>query len=87
MTLPQAADGSPSAPRAVVGHIFIYPGDNSGFVGEPLTLQRWLRILGADFKLLSSLRHDHTTPWGSLQRFHFGFWKLLLGRLALTATR
>jgi ubiquinone/menaquinone biosynthesis C-methylase UbiE len=28
-------------------------------------------ILGADFKLIDSRRHDHTTPWGAVQRFQF----------------
>lgn len=28
-------------------------------------------ILGADFKLIDTRRHDHATPWGALQRFQF----------------
>jgi cyclopropane fatty-acyl-phospholipid synthase-like methyltransferase len=28
-------------------------------------------ILGAEFKLIDSRRHDHTTPWGAVQRFQF----------------
>jgi SAM-dependent methyltransferase len=28
-------------------------------------------ILGADFRLIDSRRHDHTTPWGAVQRFQF----------------
>lgn len=28
-------------------------------------------ILGADFKLIDTRRHDHTTPWGAVQRFQF----------------
>jgi SAM-dependent methyltransferase len=28
-------------------------------------------ILGAEFSLLDSRRHDHTTPWGAVQRFQF----------------
>jgi SAM-dependent methyltransferase len=28
-------------------------------------------ILGTDFKLIDTRRHDHTTPWGAMQRFQF----------------
>ncbi|MGO4573205.1 class I SAM-dependent methyltransferase [Microvirga sp. 2TAF3] len=28
-------------------------------------------VLGKRFKLLSTRRHDHTTPWGSVQKFQF----------------
>jgi SAM-dependent methyltransferase len=28
-------------------------------------------ILGTDFRLIDSRRHDHTTPWGIVQRFQF----------------
>ena len=28
-------------------------------------------ILGTDFRLMDSRRHDHTTPWGVVQRFQF----------------
>jgi SAM-dependent methyltransferase len=28
-------------------------------------------ILGIDFRLIDSRRHDHTTPWGVVQRFQF----------------
>lgn len=28
--------------------------------------------LGPGYRLLRSLMHDHHTPWGSVQRFHFG---------------
>jgi SAM-dependent methyltransferase len=28
-------------------------------------------ILGAGFRLIDSRRHDHTTPWGAVQRFQF----------------
>lgn len=28
-------------------------------------------MLGADFNLIDSRRHDHTTPWGAVQRFQF----------------
>ena len=31
--------------------------------------------LGAGYQLLRSLIHDHRTPWGSLQRFHFGLFR------------
>lgn len=28
-------------------------------------------ILGTDFKLIDTRRHDHATPWGAVQRFQF----------------
>jgi SAM-dependent methyltransferase len=28
-------------------------------------------ILGSDFKLIDTRRHDHATPWGAVQRFQF----------------
>ena len=28
--------------------------------------------LGPEFRLIDSRRHDHVTPWGAVQRFHFG---------------
>jgi trans-aconitate methyltransferase len=28
--------------------------------------------LGAGFRLVDSRRHDHVTPWGAIQHFHFG---------------
>ena len=31
--------------------------------------------LGPDYQLIRSLIHDHHTPWGSMQRFHFGLFK------------
>lgn len=29
------------------------------------------RLLGSGFELLDSRRHDHTTPWGAIQKFQF----------------
>lgn len=37
----------------------------------PLLLKR----LGPSYRLIQSLMHDHVTPWGSVQRFHFGLFK------------
>lgn len=31
--------------------------------------------LGQRYTLVQSLIHDHTTPWGSVQRFHFGLFR------------
>ena len=31
--------------------------------------------LGPDYRLIRSLMHDHHTPWGSVQRFHFGLFR------------
>lgn len=37
----------------------------------PLLTER----LGGGYRLLRSLMHDHHTPWGSMQRFHFGVFR------------
>jgi len=29
------------------------------------------KILGSDFTLIDTRRHDHATPWGAIQRFQF----------------
>ncbi len=29
-------------------------------------------VLASGFRLVGSRRHDHTTPWGAIQHFHFG---------------
>jgi len=34
--------------------------------------------LGKSYLLVQSLTHDHTTPWGSVQRFHFGLFRKAL---------
>jgi 2-polyprenyl-3-methyl-5-hydroxy-6-metoxy-1,4-benzoquinol methylase len=34
-------------------------------------------ILGADFELLSSQRHEHQTPWAAVQRFQFSSFRRL----------
>ncbi len=31
--------------------------------------------LGQGYSLIQSLMHDHVTPWGSVQRFHFGLFR------------
>lgn len=31
--------------------------------------------LGPGYRLIRSLMHDHVTPWGSVQRFHFGLFR------------
>lgn len=31
--------------------------------------------LGPGYRLIHSLMHDHHTPWGSVQRFHFGLFR------------
>lgn len=31
--------------------------------------------LGKSYHLIQSLTHDHATPWGSVQRFHFGLFR------------
>jgi 2-polyprenyl-3-methyl-5-hydroxy-6-metoxy-1,4-benzoquinol methylase len=34
-------------------------------------------ILGIEFDLMDSRRHDHTTPWGAVQRFQFSTFRRL----------
>jgi len=31
--------------------------------------------LGPGYRLIQSLMHDHITPWGSVQQFHFGLFR------------
>jgi hypothetical protein len=31
--------------------------------------------LGPGYRVIKSLCHDHCTPWGSVQRFHFGMFR------------
>jgi SAM-dependent methyltransferase len=31
--------------------------------------------LGPGYRLLTSIYHDHRTPWGAVQRFHFGLFR------------
>ena len=38
------------------------------------------RILGADFALIATRRHDHLTPWASVQHFQFSSFRRLAGR-------
>jgi SAM-dependent methyltransferase len=32
-------------------------------------------MLGTDFKVIDAQRHDHTTPWGAVQRFQFSLFR------------
>lgn len=32
-------------------------------------------VLGGDFRLVTSRRHEHTTPWGATQRFQFSLFR------------
>jgi SAM-dependent methyltransferase len=32
-------------------------------------------MLGTDFNLIDARRHDHTTPWGAVQRFQFSLFR------------
>jgi ubiquinone/menaquinone biosynthesis C-methylase UbiE len=34
-----------------------------------------LERLGSAYRLVRSLSHEHRTPWGSVQRFHFGLFR------------
>lgn len=48
------------------------PEKCSGLPIQRYDAQSLTQLLGSDFMLLHSMRHDHVTPWGSVQRFHFG---------------
>lgn len=40
-------------------------------------------VLGAQFKLVATRRHQHTTPWGSAQKFQFSTFEKVAGVNAL----
>lgn len=40
-------------------------------------------VLGTQFKLLATRRHQHTTPWGSIQKFQFSTFEKVGSRSAL----
>lgn len=48
------------------------PDKCSGLAVRRYDAQSLGATLGADFRLVDSRRHDHVTPWGATQRFHFG---------------
>jgi len=48
------------------------PEKCSGLPVERYDAKRLAATLGGGFRLVDSCRHDHVTPWGSVQRFHFG---------------
>lgn len=35
------------------------------------------KVLGADFELIDTRRHEHTTPWGTVQHFQFSSFRKL----------
>lgn len=48
------------------------PEKCSGLRVERYDAERLSATLGDGLRLLDSRRHDHVTPWGSVQHFHFG---------------
>ncbi len=48
------------------------PEKCSGLPVERYDAKSLAATLGDGFRLVDSCRHDHVTPWGSVQRFHFG---------------
>ena len=48
------------------------PENCSGLPVERYDAKSLAATLGDGFRLVDSCRHDHVTPWGSVQRFHFG---------------
>ncbi len=53
------------------------PQKCSGLNVERYDAEKLSAALGGGFRLVDSCRHDHVTPWGAVQHFHFGtFMKL-----------
>lgn len=44
----------------------------SGLPVERYDAETLSAALGEGFRLVDSCRHEHVTPWGAVQRFHFG---------------
>lgn len=51
------------------------PEKCSGLPVARYDARRLAERLGPGYRLVQSRRHDHPTPWGSLQRFHFGLFR------------
>jgi hypothetical protein len=48
------------------------PEKCSGLPVERYDAGKLAAALGEGFRLVESRRHEHVTPWGAVQRFHFG---------------
>lgn len=48
------------------------PEKCSGLPVERYDAEKLAAALGGGFRLVDSRRHEHVTPWGAMQRFHFG---------------
>ena len=48
------------------------PEKCSGLPVERYDAEKLAAALGEGFRLVDSRRHEHVTPWGAVQRFHFG---------------
>jgi len=48
------------------------PEKCSGLPVERYDARKLSSTLGSGFRLVDSRRHEHVTPWGAVQRFHFG---------------
>lgn len=64
--------------RAVIGTFALDGPDKcSGLPVARYDAASLQAVLGKDFKLLFSRRHDHSTPWGSSQKFQFSTFERL----------
>ena len=59
--------------HAIIGTFALDGPDKcSGLPVARYNAARLSERLGKSYRLVQSLTHDHTTPWKSVQRFHFG---------------
>jgi ubiquinone/menaquinone biosynthesis C-methylase UbiE len=58
--------------KAVIGTFALDgPEKCSGLAVARYDAERLQAVLGEQFKLAKTQRHEHTTPWGSVQKFQF----------------
>jgi hypothetical protein len=58
--------------KAVIGTFALDgPEKCSGLAVARYDAERLQAVLGEQFKLATTRRHEHTTPWGSVQKFQF----------------
>lgn len=59
--------------HAIIG-TFAHDGPEkcSGLPVERYEAAKLSAVLGGEFRLVDSCRHDHVTPWRAVQHFHFG---------------
>jgi len=65
-----------SGAHAIIGTFALDGPDKcSGLPVARYDAARLSERLGKSYHLVQSLTHDHATPWGSVQRFHFGLFR------------